>query len=141
MSEERRKILELLASGKINTDEAERLLAAVESTEVETPGNDSVIRKKPKFLHVKVEQAQKVSGSNKNVDIKIPLLLLKAGVKLRSLMPDDTTDKISTKLNEKGIMLDLNNINSKEIDLLTNTLTEGSIDIDTEKEKVKIYCT
>ena len=58
MGDERKRILEMLTSGKINVDEAERLLAALENNAASQP-DDSVVsgneKKKPKFLHVKVE--------------------------------------------------------------------------------------
>ena len=128
----------MLASGKINADEADRLLNAVDSGQSDHVADQQTSTVKPKFLHVKVEKNE--NGGEKNVDIKIPLLLLKAGVKLGSIMPGDAKDKINSQLNEKGIMFDLNNVSSKEIDVLIKTLTESSIDIDTEDEKVKIYC-
>ena len=144
MSENRTRILQMLADGKIKVDEAERLLAALENAE-KAGGQNSAegegSKKKPKFLHVKVEAKP---GSNRhrheNVDIKIPIMLLKAGVKLGSIMPDKAHDMFASKLSGKGLDLNLKNLDSESIDTLIQALTESSIDIDEDHEKVRIYC-
>ncbi len=140
MVEQRKKILEMLAGGTINADEAERLLAALESNNAnqESQNTGTINTKKPKFLHVKVEKPQ--GDSHKNVDIKIPIMLLKAGMKLGSMIPESSKNEINAHLNDKGIHLDLNSIDSKDIDVIMTALSESSIDIDTETEKVRIFC-
>ena len=140
MSEQRKKILEMLASGKINADEADRLIAALGSNNSESDAQDSTNKKKPKFLHVKVEKVTEDNHKHENVDIKIPIMLLKAGMKLGSMIPEGSKSEINSHLNSKGIHLDLNSIDSKDLDVIMSSLSESSIDIDTEKEKVRIYC-
>ncbi len=56
MSEQRKKILEMLAAGTINADEADRLIAALNnnSTKQENQNEHVKRNKSPKFLHVKV---------------------------------------------------------------------------------------
>ncbi len=139
MTEQRKKILEMLASGTINADEAERLIAALENNAEQKAENRSD-RKKPKFLHVKVEKEAGLGSKHENVDIKIPIMLLKAGMKLGSMIPESSKSEINSHLSSKGIHLDLNNIESKDIDIIMLALSESSIDIDTEKEKVRIFC-
>ncbi len=140
MSEQRKKILEMLAAGTINADEAERLLAALENNGAEQTTNKTQIPKNPKFLHVKVEKYLGSSGKHDNVDIKIPIILLKAGMKLGSMIPEDSKADLNEHLNGKGIHVDLNSIDSKDIDMIMVALSESSIDIDTDKEKVRIFC-
>jgi hypothetical protein len=142
MSEKKRQVLEMLAEGKINTDEAERLLSALGSesdaaiqTQPES-GNGS----KPKFLHVKVNSGPDSHHKHENVDIKVPLVLLKAGMKLHSVIPEGTKGKIHEHLAEKGIHLDINKIDGEHIDSIIQALTESSIDIDADGDSVKIFC-
>jgi hypothetical protein len=143
MSEQRKQILQMLAEGKINADEAERLLTALESEtdvvvttkQTETGGNG-----KPKFLHVKVNSTPGSHHKHENVDIKVPLVLLKAGMKLHSILPEGTKGKINEHLAEKGINFDINKIDGEHIDSIIQALTESSIDIDADGDKVKIYC-
>jgi hypothetical protein len=143
MSEQKKQVLEMLAEGKINTDEAERLLSALESesgaavvpTQPES-GNGG----KPRFLHVKVNSGPGGNHKHENVDIKVPLVLLKAGMKLHSIIPEGTKGRINEHLANKGIHLDINKIDGEHIDSIIQALTESSIDIDADGDKVKIYC-
>ena len=144
MGDERKRILEMLTSGKINVDEAERLLAALENNAASQP-DDSVVsgneKKKPKFLHVKVEAGPNHRGRHhENIDIKIPIILLKAGVKLGSVMPEKARGKFASHLSSKGLDADLMQLGSEDIDALIQALSESSLDIDDGGEKVRIFC-
>jgi len=143
MNSERKQILQLLADGKVNVDEAERLIRAIdEPAGVDSdPSEESGGRKKkPKFLCVNVQCEPGSHHKHENVNVKIPILLLKAGVKLGSLMPEKAKGEVSSHLAEHGISLDLNKLDGDKIDELVEALTECSIDVDTDKEKVKICC-
>lgn len=142
MNEQRKQILEMLSSGKITVDEAERLITALEKTEESNGEIHEAVNKegKPKYLHVKVQAEPGSHHKHGNVDIKIPIMLLKAGIKIGSLMPENAKGKFSSHLADKGINFDLNNLNSENIDAFIIALKETSIDIDSDNEKVKIFC-
>ena len=138
MSEERQKILNMLAEGKITADDAEKLLDALnkrESTEVE---EKSVHKGKMKFLKIQVEPK---SGEKKDkVNIKIPLQIIRAGIKLGSVIPGEAKDRINEALQEKGIALDINDLKGDSIEGILESLSEMSIDVDDDDEKVRIFC-
>jgi hypothetical protein len=140
MSDEKRKILEMLAEGKISTDDAERLLSALgEQPPDESKGPKDA--KRPKYLHVHVNgDCSAHGGGRENVNIKIPLGLLRAGMKLKSLIPEKARSKVNAHLSEHGVDFDFNDIDAEKLDVLLKALTETSIDIDSDKESVKIYC-
>jgi len=142
MSDEKRKILEMLAEGKISTDDAERLLAALgEKAPGATDGpegNEDV--KRPKYLFVQVDGDGSSHGGRENVNIKIPLGLLRAGMKFKSLIPEKARTKVNAHLGEHGIDFDLNDMDAEKLEVFLKALTETSIDIDSNKETVKIYC-
>ena len=139
MSEQRKQILQMLAEGKINAEEAERLLAALESNTAAQP-DETDLRKKPKFFHIHVQEGPDGDNVRENVDIKIPIMLLKAGVKLGSVVPSSARNKFNARLIDKGLNFDLNNLDGKHLDELIQALTETSIDVVSGKEKVRIYC-
>jgi hypothetical protein len=143
MNDQRKQILQMLSDGKINVDEAERLLEALgknESAPTETEISEPGDGKKPKFLYVKVEGESEEHGGHENVNIKIPIVLLKAGIKLGSMMPEHARTKINSHLSEKGLNIDLNHIDPEHVDAILEALRESTIDIDSEHKKVKIYC-
>ena len=139
MSNERKQILEMLAEGKINADEAERLLDAVDQNAREAKTVEATPNgKKPKFIHIQVEGAK--GSKHENVNIKVPIMILKAGMKLGTMIPDQAKEKMSHHLGEKGINLDLSKLRSEDIDVMVAALSETSIDVDTDTEKVRIFC-
>ena len=137
MNEERKKVLEMLADGKISADEAERLLEALENKALETAPQTALtetLDNLPRYLFVKVDA---VDGDK--VNIRIPLKLVKAGIKLQALLPQDAQDKINAKLNEKGINLD--DFKDENFKDLLDALTEFEVNVDDKKgDKVRIYC-
>ncbi len=146
MSEQRKQILQMLAEGKISADEADRLLAALESKTESAPEEDGTATgaerktKKPNFLHISVHGGSGGHRKHENVDIKIPIMLLKAGVKLGSLVPEGTRSKFNAHLCDSGLDIDLNNLDSEKLDGLIQALSESSIDIVADDEVVSIRC-
>lgn len=142
MSEERRKILEMLAEGKINTDEAERLLSALSSLDSEQkesqPDSTPAEKPRPKYLRVIVEPAPD-NTSGERVNIRIPMKLLQAGIKLASLMPTDVRGKVDNALKEKGISFDLSQITEKNLEEIVESLNDLTVEVE-GKEKVRIFC-
>ena len=137
MKEERKKVLEMLSEGKISADEAERLLQALESKTAEASPQTALtdtLNNLPKYLFVKVDS---VDGDK--VNIRVPLKLIKAGIKLQALLPQDAQEKVNAKLNEKGINLD--DFKAENFKDILDALTEFKLNVDEKKgDKVKIYC-
>jgi len=147
MSEDRARILKMLAEGKITAVEAERLLDALESRTSEVaaaPGSaPSVIKGDrtpllnalPKFLHVKVDGEE-----GEKVDVKIPLALVRSGLKLTSLIPPQAMDQINAQMAESGMSIDFTNFKPEDIDELIEALREMEVNVDGAKgERVRVY--
>ena len=141
MNEESRRILNMLAEGKVNAQEAEKLLEAVagRDSDISADGGGGFDHAKPKFLRILVEpKAESKKGDR--VNIRIPIMLIKAGVKLGSMLPDEARDKVNSALREKGIHFDLGKINDDSMSEVIKALTRMSIDVDDDEEKVRIFC-
>jgi len=136
MSEERKKILEMLAAGKISVDEAERLLSALGGAGPESGAQQAAASGRgPRFLRVEVKDG------DDNVDVRVPLALIRAGMKFQSLIPEHAKVKIGEKLDEKGIQLDLGKLKSGDIEDLVAALSDLSVNVGADGgEKVKVYC-
>jgi hypothetical protein len=148
MSEDRTRILNLLADGKINADEAGRLLDALESRTpgaATTPGATPSVMKGdptpllnalPKFLRVKVNGTE-----GEKVDVKVPLALVRSGLKLTSLIPPEAMDTINKQMTDKGISIDFANLKPEDIDDLIEALRDMEVNIEgKDGEKVSVYC-
>jgi hypothetical protein len=139
MSEERNQILKMLSDGKIDVSEAERLLDAIdekpEKTEIDKSSSETG---KLKYLRVQVEP--KHNGKGEQVNIKVPLQLIRAGAKIASFLPNGAKFNIEKSLKDKGINFGLSEINRENVDEILNALREMSIDVDSDDEMVKIFC-
>ncbi len=147
MSEDRARILNMLAAGKISAEEAERLLDALGATAsavatAPAPGsgpdtNDAnAPLGAPKFLYVKI-----ISTDGDNVDVKVPLQLLRAGLKLTSLIPPQAMDQISDSMSEHGMSIDFQNLKPEDIEDLLVALREMEVNIDSANgDNVRVYC-
>jgi hypothetical protein len=134
---DRRKILEMLAEGKITAGEAERLLAALQN-EPKPAQNGSNGR--PKFIRVVVTD-EGHHGEPVNVNVRVPMQLLRAGVKLASLIPPKARDRVNAELRREGILLDLNEIKPENLEELIDHLSELNVDVDGgKKTKVRVFC-
>ena len=151
MSDERKQILKMLADGKIGVDEAERLLEAVADSgdeETEHPEHNHHHHHhaegrccNPKYLRVVVEpKADSTGYKHKKVNIKIPIMLIKAGMKLGAVLPEHARERIDGKLKESGLNVDLKNLDSETLDEVMKALQTMSIDVDEDDERVKVYC-
>lgn len=140
MSEDRRKILEMLAEGKINVDEAEKLLSAISQPTGEPEQSERPEKKTlPKYLKVVVEPGPQ-SEEDEKVNIRVPLSLIRAGIKLASVVPVDIQGKVNEHLREKGVNVDLSNITSDNLEEIIEHLNDLTVDVDSKKEKVRIFC-
>lgn len=139
MSENRRQILELLGQGKITAAEAERLLAALER-EPASPGMASEPRRNDiKYLRVVVDALDDHEGPTK-VNVRVPIQLLRAGVKLTSIIPPRARTEVNEALRKEGIDVDIGKLTPESLDDIVEQLRDLQVDVDHEKAKVRIFC-
>jgi len=142
MSENRRRILEMLANGRITADEAERLLTALDNgPAIDAPAARSFGASK--YLRILVEREPERAGDERTkVNIRVPLQLLRAGVRLKSLLPDEARDQLNEALREKGVDFDVNQFKAENLDELLENMNDLTIDIDkkSRKAKVRVFC-
>jgi hypothetical protein len=155
MNENRRQILEMLAARKITAEEAERLLAALEpgpSVASEFAGGalagngakESTAKARPKYLRVLVEADQSKTGMKgpTSVNVRVPMQLLRAGVRLASLIPAQAHEQLDATLSRHGIPLTLSQIKPENLEELLDHLEDLTVDVDAkeEKAKVRVFC-
>jgi hypothetical protein len=145
MSEQRRQVLQMLAEGKITADEAERLIGALEKEQPASAngGSESGAKAKPKYLCVVVD-AQNGHGYHgpTSVNIRVPMQLLRAGVKLASLIPVQARDQVNDAMRQHHVPFDLSQIKPENLEELIEQLNDLTIDVDEShgQTKVKVFC-
>ena len=153
MSEEQRRILNMVKDGKISVEDAEELMAALDEAQAPpptpAPAPSAGTSKELKYLRVQVDPINGFGphphhhghpGKKGKVNVRIPLAVLRAGVKLTTLLPQDARAKIDEALQRKGLGLELSDLEGAKLEPLIEALAETSIDVDSEEATVKIYC-
>ncbi|MCK4505980.1 MAG: hypothetical protein KAW14_10200 [Candidatus Aegiribacteria sp.] len=129
-----KKILEMLSEGKITVEEATALLSRLQNTDSDTDESsfekDQESRgKTPKYLRVLVD-----SADGDKVNVRVPLSLIKTGIKLSALIPNNAVSQIS----DQGF--DLSQISKLSGDELIEALRELQVDVDSaDGDKVRVF--
>lgn len=130
MSEERRKILEMVAEGKITPEQADKLLGALkESSE------------RSRFFCVRV--SDKNSGRVKT-KVDIPISVLKIASKIGAIFKGVVPEK-GFKMNISGKEIYLDEMTPEIIERILDEITEGGrftlVEVDDEetKEHVEVF--
>ena len=127
MADDRKRILDMLAEGKITAEEAARLLDALGGATERTTTTVAGVKARPRFMCIHVEGGD--GEDSGHVDVRIPLALIRAGMKIQHLLPNHAKDRVQAKMQAQGIDFDLDQLDPKKIDDLVDALTEMSIDI------------
>ena len=141
MSEDTRRILELLSEGKISVEEAQRLLAAVGGTGDRDAASSRSKDGGGKYLFVRVEptEGSDEGGKGDRVNIRVPLAFLRAGAKLTALMPEAAGVKVSDALSDHGIDFDVRKMTNEQFDEFINALCELEVNVDGGASRVRVY--
>lgn len=136
MNDNRKRILEMLSEGKISVDEAEQLLSLVEEPADEPP--DPFPPPKQRNGPGKYLRIVGVDGDER-FNIRVPLSLIRGGVKIGALFTTGPSSKINERLKERGI--DLDQLSGTDgLDDLVNGLSELETDVqDGTHDRVRIY--
>jgi len=155
MNENRKQILDMLVAGRITADEAERLLAALEpepgigaSAQTATGANgarNAGPKTRPKFLRVLVEADESMTGNKglTTVNVRVPMQLLRAGVRLAALIPQQAHNQLDSALSSHGIPLTLSQIKPENLEELIDHLEDLTVDVngkDGNTAKVRVFC-
>lgn len=137
MSAETRKVLEMLAEGKITSEDAERLLDKLAAVKEPAEGNgeakqegSSAGKGGQKFLRIVVTRDMQ----GHDVNMRIPLNFVRSGVKLVGVLPLGVAEKLS----QHGF--DVNAFSAMHGDELNQALHDLNLDIDSDGKHVRIFC-
>lgn len=139
MTEERMRVLEMLAGGKITADEADRLLDAIGGSGSVATATAAKV-KSPKYLRVIVDAIDESNGKPVHINIRVPVLLLRAGVRLASFIPHGAQLKVNDELRKQGMDFDITQIKPENLNEIIDHLGDLQIDIDQPEDvKVRIF--
>ncbi|GAA1702937.1 hypothetical protein GCM10009765_60420 [Fodinicola feengrottensis] len=139
MNEQRKDILDMLAEGKVTAQEAEQLITALERDQPPVASSlDARPKGKAKYLRVVVETLE--AGEPGRVNIRVPLQLLRAGVRLTALVPPQALERANAEMSKSGVPFDLTQIKPEQLEELVEHLDDVTVEIDQPDAKVRVFC-
>jgi len=134
MNEERKQILDMLAQGKISAEDAERLMDKLGTSHAaDIPTSTATQPKqaaKLRYLRVVVD-----TSDGDKVNIRVPLALIRTGIKLTALLPNNVNEELDKKGVDLSMLSQLDNVE------LYETLQELQVDVDTgDGDVVRVFC-
>ncbi|MDD5082887.1 MAG: hypothetical protein PHU08_05885 [Dehalococcoidales bacterium] len=142
MSEDQKKILQMLTEGKVSVDEAQRLLSLTGADRDTWDNSNSPPPKSlPRYLRVIVEPKLGAAPEHRHgrVNVRVPFGLIRAGMKLATLIPPEAADKVNDAMKEKGMSFDMRHLKTEDLEELISALHDSEINVDTDDETVKVY--
>jgi len=139
MNAQRKDILDMLAEGDLTAQEAEQLIAALERDQPPAASSlEARPKGKAKYLRVVVDTLE--NGEPGRVNIRVPLQLLRAGVRLAALIPPQALGRANDELNKSGVPFDLTQLKPEQLEELVELLDEMTVEVDQPDAKVRIFC-
>lgn len=139
MNPDRLRILKMLSDGKISADEAERLLDALGAKPAAADAAPSATTAPPRYFRVLVDAADGHDGPTK-VNVRVPMQLLRAGVRLSALIPPAARDEVNAAMARQGLTFDINQLKPENLDELVASLGELTVDVDSDAARVRVFC-
>jgi hypothetical protein len=141
MSDETRRVLDLVAQGQITVDQADELLRAIAVSArdgASKPAGDE--RPRPRWVRVAIHKAGNERGGDKDVNIRVPIAIVKSGMRLGALIPGLAGDQVSARLRERGLDIDFSKLDAAAIESVLKELGDTNIEIDSGQAQVRITC-
>lgn len=147
MNDEKRRILELLAQGKITVDQADELMRAVDARRPDAAPASTGELSPPRWVRIQVQKQAKEGREPKEVNIRVPIAVVKGGMRLGAIIATFAGEKAAQRMKERGIDLDLSKINGDfskmngaEFDAFMKSIDDVNIEVDDGKSQVRITC-
>jgi hypothetical protein len=151
-NDDTRRILDMVAQGKLTAEDAERLLKALGNAE-DAPASSAVHASagdvpsdttQKRWLRINIHKpAGEHRAQPKDVNIRVPLGVVRGGMRLGAIIATFAGEKAVRRMKVGGIDVDLNAINNDlsklhgpEFDAFLNSLQD--IDIDDGHSRVRI---
>lgn len=137
-TDDRKRVLELLAQGKITVDEADQLLRVMAAGGgdhgphgASEPKNDQ-----PRWVRITIDKVAREGRPAKQVNIRVPMTFVRGGVRLGAMFPRMVNDAAFQRLREQGLDFDFSKIDLTQLDSVLRDA--GEMTIDSEQAHVRI---
>src|SRR4051812_2789423 len=123
MTEETRKVLEMLSAGKVTVQEAEQLLQAVAA-----PIAGDQQKTEPKYFRILFNKPARDGKKAEAVNIRVPMTVVRGGLRLGALFPG-MLGKKKIQL-DNGLELDLSKVTYTDLEAMIKDIGELTVGVD-----------
>ena len=140
-TEDTKRVLELLAQGRITVDEADQLLRAMkEPSEQPAAETRTAETRTARWMRITIEKAARDGRPAKTVTIRVPVAFARSGLRLGAMFPHVFGPKLKEEFRKQGIDFDFSKLDLGHIEPLLNDLGETTIDVNDGQAQIRIRC-
>ena len=103
------------------------------TTPAATPSKEA-----PRYFRVMVDAIDHKDGRPVHINVRVPIMLLRLGVRLASFITPQAQQQVNEALRKEGMNFDVRQIKPEDVNELVDQLRDVSVDIDHEQENVKV---
>jgi hypothetical protein len=92
----------------------------------------------PRYLRVLVEG--QFEGKPNKVNVRVPLELIRAGMRLAALVPVVAYEPVNRALKANGVDIDISKLRPEDLEGMVAHLQELQVDVDDGTDKVRVFC-
>ena len=115
MSDEARRVLDLVAQGQITVDDAQ-----------------------PKWVRIAIHKSGREGRQDKDVNIRVPLAIVRTGMRLGALIPGAAGEQVQARMRERGLDIDFSKLDANAIETVIREIGDTNIEIDDGRSQVRI---
>jgi SHOCT-like domain len=144
MSNDTRRILDMLAAGTISAAEAEELLSALGAANAPKAPTPTPASPPGRFLRISVERPATDGARERKVNIRVPVTVMKSGLRLGALLrgfKDDRNglgQRISERLRARGLDIDFDHLDPADLDAILQDVGEMTVDVDDGRARIRL---
>jgi hypothetical protein len=128
-------------------EEADELLRALGGARQADTDADTDRTSAPRWVRIHVHKLPKDGRESKDVNIRVPIAVVKGGMRLGAIIATFAGGKAAERMKERGVDLDLSRINGDfskmngaEFDAFMKSLDDVNIEVDDGNSQVRITC-
>ena len=91
-------------------------------------------------MRIALHKQAKEGHKDKDVNIRVPISIVRSGMRLGALIPGLAGDQVAAKMRERGLDVDFSKLDGAAIDAILKDLGDTNIEIDSGKAHVRITC-
>jgi hypothetical protein len=87
-----------------------------------------------------VHKPAKDGSKGKDVNIRVPIAVVRSGMKLGAMIPELANERVAERLRERGLDIDFSRLDPAALEAVLQELGDTDIEVDTGKAQVRISC-